>query len=50
MSDWILIAVLYLIGVGFFHLVGGLSSASDALQRWGASSAARRRASGSTSL
>jgi hypothetical protein len=50
MSDWILVIALYLVGVGFFHLVGGLSSASEALQRWGASRGARHRASGSTSL
>jgi hypothetical protein len=50
MPDWILVPALYLIGVGFFHLVGGLSSASEALQKWGAAYAARRRAPGSSSL
>jgi hypothetical protein len=35
MLSWIVIAVLYLIGLGFFHLLGGLGGAADALERWG---------------
>jgi hypothetical protein len=41
--DWILIAVLYLCGIGFFRLIGGLGSAEDGLRRWGAAYGERRR-------
>jgi hypothetical protein len=35
MWEWIIIVVCYLIGAGFFRLLGGLGSASEALQGWG---------------
>jgi hypothetical protein len=35
MRDWIIIVALYAFGAGFFHLLGGVDSASDALSRWG---------------
>lgn len=35
MWTWVIIVVCYLIGAGFFRLLGGLGSASDALQGWG---------------
>jgi hypothetical protein len=47
MGSWILVAVLYLIGIGFFRWVGGIGAAAEALQRWGHASAARRKAGGS---
>jgi hypothetical protein len=43
MWDWIVIGVLYAVGIGFFHLLGGLNSAAEAFQRWGHASAMKRR-------
>ena len=43
MRDWIVIVVLYAFGIGVFRLLGGLGSASEAIRRWGAFSAAQRR-------
>ena len=34
MWDWIVILVLYALGMGFFHWLGGLGAAADALQQW----------------
>jgi hypothetical protein len=42
MWDWVTIVVLYLIAVGFFSLLGGVSSAADALEGWGRRSASTR--------
>jgi hypothetical protein len=41
MWDWVTIVVLYLFAVGFFSLLGGVSSAADALEGWGRRSASR---------
>lgn len=41
MWSWIVIAVLYALGMGFFSLLGGLGGAADAFQRWGRTTAAR---------
>jgi hypothetical protein len=35
MLSWIVIAALYLFGMGFFSLLGGLGGAAEALERWG---------------
>ena len=43
MWSWIEIALLYLLGMGFFCWLGGISSAADALSRWGRATAERRR-------
>ena len=43
MWNWILIAALYALGMGFFSLLGGLSSAGDAFRRWGESATRRER-------
>jgi hypothetical protein len=43
MVDWILIAVLYVLGIAFFRLIGGLDSAADGLKKWGGAYAARQR-------
>jgi hypothetical protein len=40
--SWIVIVVLYLLGIGFFSLIGGLGGAADALQDWGSRSASAR--------
>jgi hypothetical protein len=42
---------LYLFGICFFRLIGGLGAAADAMQRWGGASARRwaaRRAASSS--
>jgi hypothetical protein len=41
MLGWILVAVGYCCSILFFHILGGLASASDAIQSWGRSSAER---------
>jgi hypothetical protein len=43
MWSWIEIALLYLLGMGFFCWLGGISAAADALSRWGRATAERRR-------
>jgi hypothetical protein len=50
MWSWIVVGVLYVLGMGFFHLIGGLGAAADAFERWGrhAATARRRRAPASS--
>ena len=43
MWDWIWIGVLYVLGMGFFHWLGGVGAAANAIQGWGHASAERRR-------
>jgi hypothetical protein len=49
MWGWIWIAALYVLGMGFFHWLGGIGAASEALQRWGHAAAERRRQPSSSS-
>lgn len=42
MVGWILIAIGYVLLIGGFRLLGGVSSAMDALRSWGSSSAGRQ--------
>jgi hypothetical protein len=42
MFEWIVIVVLYVVGMAFFHILGGLGAAADALERWGRASAGLR--------
>jgi hypothetical protein len=42
--DWIVIGLLYIAGIGFFRLIGGLDSAADGLRKWGGAYAERQRA------
>jgi hypothetical protein len=49
MSQWIVVAVLYVLGMGCFHLLGGLGAAGEAFSRWGRAVAGSDRASGSSS-
>jgi hypothetical protein len=49
MVTWIGIAVLYLLGMGLLGWLGGISSAGDAIARWGCSTADRRRGALSSS-
>jgi hypothetical protein len=46
---WIGIAVLYLLGMGLFRWLGGISAAAAALSSWGRSTAERRECAGSSS-
>jgi hypothetical protein len=43
MWGWIGIVVLYVLGMGFFHWLGGIGAAAEAIQRWGHATAERRR-------
>jgi hypothetical protein len=43
MWGWVVVISLYALGMGFFHLLGGLGAAADAIQQWGRSSSAARR-------
>jgi hypothetical protein len=49
MTSWIVVIVLYVLGMGFFHLLGGLGAAAEAFRRWGESTAARKRPASSGS-
>jgi hypothetical protein len=42
MIGWILIAIGYVLMIGGFRLLGGVSSAMDALRSWGRTSAGRQ--------
>jgi hypothetical protein len=42
MLGWILIAVGYVLMIGGFRLLGGVSSAMDAVRNWGSASAGRQ--------
>jgi hypothetical protein len=42
MVGWILIAIGYVLMIGGFRLLGGVSSAVDALRSWGNASAGRQ--------
>jgi hypothetical protein len=42
MRDWIVIAILYLLVLVLFRVLGGVASAGEAMRRWGAHSSARR--------
>jgi hypothetical protein len=49
MRDWIVVLMLYLFGLGFFGVLGGLRSAADALRKWGETSSAIREHPASSS-
>lgn len=49
MREWIVIAVLYVLGMGMFSLLGGFRSAGEALQQWGRAWATRHAEHGSSS-
>jgi hypothetical protein len=42
MVEWIVIGVLYALGLLFFQLLGGISAAGRAIERWGRESSIRR--------
>jgi hypothetical protein len=39
--SWVVVIVLYVIGMGIFHVLGGLGAAAAALEQWGRSRAVR---------
>jgi hypothetical protein len=41
MWEWILIVGLYALGMGAFHVFGGLGAAAEAIENWGRASSAR---------
>ncbi len=50
MWGWVGIAVLYVLGMGFFRWLGGIGAAADAIQRWGHSAGVRRQHAHSPSV
>lgn len=42
MWTWVLIVCGYAFSIFFFHIVGGINSAADAIQGWGRRSSERR--------
>jgi hypothetical protein len=42
MTGWIAIAIGYVLMIGGFRILGGVSSAMDALRDWGRTSAGRQ--------
>ena len=42
LTSWIVVIALYLLGMGLFHLLGGLGAAGEWFQRWGETSATKR--------
>ena len=42
MWSWVVVIVLYALGIGFFRLLGGLGAAAEAFQTWGRASSVRR--------
>ncbi len=49
MGELIVVFALYLLGVGFFAILGGIRSAADAFRRWGEASSSIPRNPGSSS-
>jgi hypothetical protein len=35
MWTWIVVLVLYAVGMGLFHVLGGLRAAGEAIESWG---------------
>ena len=49
MWSWFVIGLLYVVGIGAFHILGGMSSAMDALRDWGRAMSADGRPTPSSS-
>lgn len=41
MRDWIVIAILYVLVLVLFRVLGGVAGAGDAVRRWGSHSSSR---------
>jgi hypothetical protein len=50
MLGWVVVGVLYVLGMGFFRWLGGIGAAADAIQHWGRSVGERRRQTHSPSV
>jgi hypothetical protein len=50
MWSWVVVAVLYVLGMSFFHWLGGIGAAADAIQRWGHAVGERHRRHRSPSI
>jgi hypothetical protein len=49
MTSWIIVIVLYVLGMGLFHILGGLGACAEAIRGWGeAASSIRNRTSPSS--
>jgi hypothetical protein len=46
--SWIAVALLYLLGMGLFCWLGGISAAGDALSRWGRATAEQNECASSS--
>jgi hypothetical protein len=42
MRDWIVVVVLYLVGIGLFRILGGFGAAANAFRRWGKATSSLR--------
>jgi hypothetical protein len=42
MWGWLLVLVLYAVGMGLFHVLGGIRAAGEAIENWGRASSAGR--------
>jgi hypothetical protein len=42
MWGWIVTLLLYAVGMGLFHIFGGLRAAGEAIESWGRASSASR--------
>ena len=49
MLSWIVIGILYVVGIGFFRWLGGLGAAGDVFRRWGKATSTIRTNPGSSS-
>jgi hypothetical protein len=49
MMQWIIVIALYALGMGLFHVLGGLGAAAEHLRSWGEAHATIRHSSASTS-
>jgi hypothetical protein len=49
MWQWIIVIALYVVGMGFFHVLGGLGAAAETLKRWGHASSTIRSSPASSS-
>jgi hypothetical protein len=41
---WIVVLVLYAVGMGLFHILGGIRAAGEAIENWGRTNAGGREA------
>jgi hypothetical protein len=49
MLTWIVVIALYAVGIGLFHILGGLSAAGEAIESWGRAHAHRHEQLSSSS-